>query len=69
MVDEAVKHGSQIITRRGVETAVVVGIEDYADLQRPKGKGTLLDFFQNSPLRGVELDLTRSKDTGRDIAL
>lgn len=67
VVDEAVKHGPQVITRRGVETAVVIGVEEYRKLT--KRKGTLLDFFQNSPLRGVELDLTRSKDTGRDIDL
>ncbi len=29
----------------------------------------LVDFFRNSPLFGVELDLERSKDYGRDIEL
>ena len=29
----------------------------------------LIDFFRNSPLYGVELDLTRSKEMGRDIEL
>ena len=27
----------------------------------------LIEFFRNSPLFGVELDLTRSKDYGRDV--
>jgi len=29
----------------------------------------IVDFFRNSPLFGVELDLTRNKDYGRDIEL
>ncbi|MDQ1265906.1 MAG: hypothetical protein QG635_1058 [Bacteroidota bacterium] len=29
----------------------------------------LIEFFRNSPLYGVELDLTRDKDYGRDIKL
>ncbi len=29
----------------------------------------LVDFFRNSPLFGIELDLERSKDYGRDIEL
>jgi hypothetical protein len=29
----------------------------------------LVQFFRESPLVGVELDLERAKDTGRDIEL
>lgn len=29
----------------------------------------LVEFFRNSPLHGLELDLSRSKDIGRDIEL
>ncbi len=79
VVDEAVENGPQVITRRGVETAVVVGIDEYRKLtdgkkssgrrskkRAGKGKGTFLEFLRNSPLWGVELDLERSKDTGAD---
>ena len=34
-----------------------------------KQKLTLSEFFLQSPLAGSELDLERSKDTGRDIEL
>jgi len=34
-----------------------------------KPKNDLVEFFRNSPLYGVELDLERDKDTGRDIEL
>jgi hypothetical protein len=30
---------------------------------------SLVQFFRESPLVGVKLDLERDKDTGRDIAL
>lgn len=30
---------------------------------------SLVEFFRNSPLVGVELDIERNKDTGRDIDL
>jgi len=34
-----------------------------------KPKKTLYEFFRESPLVGLELDLERDKDTGRDIEL
>ncbi len=30
---------------------------------------TLVDFFRESPLVGLELEFSRSRDTGQDIAL
>ena len=32
-------------------------------------KGSLLDFFRKSPLVGEQLDLTRSRDRGRRVAI
>ena len=52
---------------RGKDTAVVISTEDYQKLT-PK-KDSLLKFFQESPLADIELDLTRSKESGRDIEL
>lgn len=67
IVDEARRSGPQIITEDGQATAVVISIEDY---QRLAGRTeSLLEFFQNSPLRGVDLDLSRDDDTGRDVVL
>ena len=65
VVEKALKSGPQIITRRGIETAVVISIEDYQKLTRPKLD--LVNFFRKSPLRGVDLDLTRDKDLGREV--
>ena len=36
--------------------------------KQPAGDN-LVEFFRNSPLVGVELNLERDKDTGRDIDL
>ncbi|MGA2297350.1 MAG: hypothetical protein ABSG15_07380 [FCB group bacterium] len=32
-------------------------------------KNDLVEFFRNSPLHGIELDLERVQDSGRDIEL
>ena len=67
LVRRAQEEGPQIITLRGHDAVVVVSAEEFKKLSHPKE--SLVDFFRNSPLFGVELDLARSRDTGRDIAL
>ncbi|HUL13010.1 MAG TPA: type II toxin-antitoxin system Phd/YefM family antitoxin [Methylococcaceae bacterium] len=67
VIHDARTSGPQSITVRGKETAVVLSAEDYQKLT-PR-QGSLIGFFQESPWADVELDLTRSKDTGRDIEL
>ena len=68
VVDEALSHGPQIITKRGVETAIVLSYADYRKLVLNQQK--LSDFFRESPLVGVDLDLTRDTSPSReDIAL
>src|SRR5712692_7346531 len=62
--------GPQRITRRGKEGVVMISDEQYDQLvgksHQPKN---LVQFFRESPLVGVELDLERAKDAGRDIEL
>ena len=67
VVRKAQSEGPQVITLHGNDAAVVVSAKDYGRLSRPRGK--LVDFFRKSPLVGVGLDLTRSRDTGRQIEL
>lgn len=59
VVEEAINHGPQLITKRGVEAAVVLGYDDYRKLVMSKQK--LSTFFRESPLAEVELDLSRDK--------
>jgi len=64
VVDEAQRSGPQLITRRGVKTAVVLSFEDYRRLIASRKK--LSDFFRESPLAEVELDLERDKSPARE---
>jgi prevent-host-death family protein len=64
VLDEALKDGPQIITRRGVETAVVLSFADYRKMLL--GRKKLSEFFQESPLAGVDLDLARDGSPIRD---
>jgi prevent-host-death family protein len=57
LVKEAQTEGPQIITKRGVETAVVISYAEFQKLK--KTKQSVVDFFRSSPLMEVELDLTR----------
>lgn len=67
VVDEAAADGPQVITRRGVETAVVLAYDDYRKLTLERKK--LSEFFRESPLAGVELDLSRDRGPLRDEPL
>jgi prevent-host-death family protein len=52
--------GAQVITRRGKPVAVIVSRYDYERLTQTDTN--LIEFFRNSPLVGVELDLERSRE-------
>ena len=67
VVEKALRNGPQIVRKRGVDTVVIVSVEEYRKLTRPKT--TLVDFFRKSPLKDVELDLKRSKDLPREVDL
>jgi len=62
--------GPQRITRQGKEGVVMLAEEQYERLvgksHQPKN---LVQFFRQSPFVGVELDLERDHDWGRDIEL
>ena len=62
--------GPQLITRQGKEGVVMISDNRYEELvgrsHQPK---TLVEFFRKSPFVGVELDLERQKDEGRDVEL
>src|ERR1017187_7500132 len=57
--------GPQLITRQGKEGVVMISDEQYERLvgkaHQPK---SLLQFFRESPLVGVELNLERDRDEG-----
>ena len=67
VVDEAVHHGPQIITKRGVEVAVILSYCEYRKMISPQKK--LSTFFRESPLVGVDLDLRRDRTGMREDVL
>ena len=66
VVKKALHNGPQVVTRRGKKTVVIMSVEQYRRLVRPKTN--IVDFFQKSPLRDVDMDLTRKKDLSREVA-
>lgn len=67
LVDKAHHEGPQIVTKHGKESVVILAIEDYQKLTKPKSD--LVSFFKKSPLSGISLDLARDKSHSRDIDL
>lgn len=49
--------------------AYAAALLERATQPAPKPKKGLVEFLRESPLMGLELDLERDKDTGRDIEL
>lgn len=64
VVEGAVNEGPQIVTRRGVETAIVLSYAEYRKMLL--GGQKLSEFFRQSPLAGVDLDLERDWSPARD---
>lgn len=67
VVNKALDEGPQIVTRRGKEVVVVLSSDEYAELK--KSQVSLVEFFRQSPLVGVELDLKRDQSFPRDLDL
>ncbi len=67
LVDRAQQEGPQVVTRHGKEAVVVLSVEDYKKLAKPKLN--LFKFMQKSPLGGKNIDLERDKTPPRDVAI
>ena len=67
LVEQAQHNGPQIVTKHGKEAVVIISADEYRKLIRPEKN--IVRFFQESPLVGEDIDLTRSKETPRDIEL
>ncbi len=60
MLEASVKEGPQIVTKRGVETAVLVPIEEWRRLKGNSGKSAI-DLLVHDPRR-FELDIPSRKE-------
>lgn len=59
LIAAANKGEPQLITKNGVETAVLISYEDYLKLTAKNE--SFVDFLLNSPLKNSNIDLSRSK--------
>jgi prevent-host-death family protein len=67
---KALSEGPQWVTRQGKEAVVVMPAADFELLQsRSQQPSSLVEFFAQSPLAKLEIDLERQPDYGRDIDL
>jgi prevent-host-death family protein len=66
VVDRALSEGPQTVTRHGKEVVIVLSKDDYSRLQT---QGSLVEFFRQSPLVGLDLDLERDQSLPRDVDL
>lgn len=67
LVERAQQEGPQVVTKHGKEAVVVLSVDDYKKITKPKD--SLIKFLQKSPLGDLELDLSRDKNAPRDVAL
>lgn len=67
VVNKALTEGPQTVTRHGEEIVVVLSKAEYNQLK--KSQLSLVDFFRQSPLVGVDLNLERDQSLPRDINL
>lgn len=58
VVNEATSSGPQIITRRGIEVAVVLSYDEFTRMRG--SRDSLANFFQKSPLARNTLDCDSS---------
>ncbi len=64
VVNAALDAGPQLITRRGVDTVILISYDEYRQLTAQQEK--LSTFFQESPLAEVVLDLHRDTSGVRE---
>jgi prevent-host-death family protein len=65
----AAEKAPQTIAHRGEDRVVLISVNEYRRLKGTKKPPNFVEFMQASPLRGVELKIERSRDTGRKIDL
>ena len=67
LVDRARLGEAQVILRRGEPAAVVIAYEAYKPTEQPAQ--SVLSFFQNSPLKGLDFEMPRVLEPMRDLEL
>jgi antitoxin Phd len=62
--------GPQLVTRQGKEAVVILPAEEFERLSmRSRQPQSLVQFFADSPLAKVKINLKRKRDFGRRVKL
>ena len=64
LVEQTLTNGPQTVTRRGIDAVVVISLAEFKRLKH----GGLKNVLLNAP-RGEDLDIERSSEPVREIAL
>jgi prevent-host-death family protein len=67
LVEQAQSEGPQFVTKHGKDSVVVLSIEEYHNIVKPKSN--LFQFIQASPLLDTSIVIERDKSIARDIEL
>lgn len=67
VIRQAAMQGPQMLTHRGEPAAWILSAKDYENLT--KHRESIVEFFQRSPHRDVDLKIERRKDLPRKIDL
>ncbi len=65
VVEQAVKSGPQVITKRGAQVAILLSYAEYRKLVARQHTRSVSAFFRESPLTKVSLDLRRDRSSAR----
>ncbi len=69
LVSECERAGPQVVTRRGIEAAVVLSYRDYVALTRTRRRRTLVDVLLSAPKVPGGLHTDRNGDLDREVEI
>lgn len=64
VIQRTMNEGAQLVTLHGKPSVILISVEEYQQLTQPKK--SLISLIQDSPLRGLELDIQRSAEKTPD---
>ena len=67
LVEKALHNGPQFVTKHGNNAVVILSFKEYQEITRPQSD--LVTFLRSSPLVNIELDISRDKNSPREIEL
>lgn len=70
LVRRARSDGPQLVTKRGKDAVIVIAVEELQRLQAPvTPKTPFIAFMESLYVPGLDLDIPRERDLGREIDL